>query len=332
MKKNAFILTVFISMLASGAIWAQSGIIDLGIFKEKGDASKLEVRLRPTQHVVNGAYSGGVFTVAVPSSSCATLSVVPGSTPFGYSFAGPVGQQDGYDYYRYQFSGSVYYVDWQKGKEYPLITLQINGEIPPKGAIKLLTDDTWSRAHNANFYQELNSMEVQRKFYYLSSSKLIFFLATAKPGNNVQLEWGYEAETELDFTEIEYSVDGVEFRKISDMPAHADITRAASPYQFLHENVPANVNYYRLLLVDGNGVEEYTPIRVINFTDLDSDFTVFPNPTSGPLMLVSRNLEEYTEGVNYQVTDNNGRVLFANTVGVTILTWICRIWRQAFIF
>lgn len=313
MKKKALFILAFLGIMIQG--WAQSGIIDLGIFKKQGDPAKLEVRLRPTQHVVNGAYSAGIFTIAVPTGSGATLSEVQGSSPYGYSFAGPVGQFNGYDYYRYQFAGSVYMVNWQQGKEYPLLTLQINGTIPPKGAIKLLTGDTWTRDYNADYYQELNGAELQRKFYYLSGSKKIIFQAKGMPGKNVQLDWTIESETTIDFTQIEYSVDGIEFSTLEAVPGHEEPTRALSPYRYLHENVPSDVNFYRVLAVDVDGVEEYSSIQLVNFKDMDADFTVFPNPTSGPLMLVSRNLGEYREGVTCQLTDNTGRVLQIHEVG-----------------
>jgi hypothetical protein len=67
-------------------------------------------------------------------------------------------------------------------------------------------------------------------------------------------------------------------------------------------------------MVDINGEVTYSPVRVINFDDIDADFAVFPNPTSGPLTIASRNLAHYPEGVNYQIIDNSGKVLWFDRI------------------
>jgi hypothetical protein len=309
MKNKVFSLAVLLALAFNGFLAAQSNILDLGIFKKPNEPGKLEVRIRPAQNVTNAAYSAGVFTVRFPSDYGVTLSEVQGSSPYGFTFAGPVGKVDGYDYYRYQFAGSVHMVSWEKWKEYPALTLQINGAPPSNAVFQLTTGNDWTREQNAEYYQELNAMEAQRRFYYLPGNKIFFFFAIPKGGKNVQLEWKFESDTDLEFTQIEYSVDGIDFKPIGVMPAHDGVTRAVSPYQFLHENVPSNVNFYRLLMADVNGDEHYSQIRLVNFDDLDADFSIFPNPTSGPLTLLGRNLENYDSDVQYQLVDNNGRIL-----------------------
>lgn len=333
-----FPLVLLLAFAWNGFLVAQSNILDLGIFKKPNDPGKLEVRIRPAQNVTNAAYSAGVFTVRFPSNYGVTLSEVPGSSPYGFTFAGPVGKEDGYDYYRYQFAGSVFIVNWDKWKEYPALTLQINGIPKSNGVFELFTGNTWTREQNADYYQELNARDAQRRFYYLPSNKIISFLAIPMGGKNVQLDWNFESETDLEFTQIEYSVDGIDFKPIGVVPAHEGITRAASPYEFLHENVPSNVNFYRLLLADINGEEHYSQIRLVNFDDPDSDFSVFPNPSSGPLTLLGRNLDRYEDGVQYQLVDNNGRILHFGPVtdeqtsldfsGTAAGTYFLKLWSE----
>lgn len=312
MKKYLLFLVTLFTLVSGGVVEAQSPIIDMGIFKKPTDRSKLEIRIRPADDIVNGAYSGGIFTVRFPASYEASLSEVAGSAQYGYAFAGPVGHHDGYNYYRYQFSGSVNMVNWEKGKEYPILTLQVSGNAPKNAKFELVTDELWTRVHNGNYYQELNGLELQRQFYVLPL-KQIYFTAEAMQGRKVKLNWEYESEATLSHSEVEYSADGLQFTKLGDVPAANAAERASEGYQFIHEK-PQSVNYYRLRMVDIDGGAEYSSVRVVNFDDLDADFSVFPNPTAGPLTLVSRNLAKYPSGLRYQLTDNAGKTILFDRV------------------
>lgn len=308
MKKIFFSLTAIFFLSSYGVILAQSQIVDLGLFKKTTNQSQLDVMLRTTEDVVNGSYSGGIFTVRFPSSYGVTLSAVPNTALYSYAFAGPVGQFEGYDYYRFQFSGSVNTVNWVKGQEYTLVTLQINGKVPSKAKFELVTQNTWAKANNANYYQELNGLEQERIFYF-HPIKVSAFYAKALPDQTVQLDWEYESEASLDYAEVEYSADGNGFGLIGVAPANNETDRVTTGYKFVHPTPQPGANFYRIRMVDINGVVEYSQIRAINFDDLDADFSVFPNPTAGPLTLVSRNLGKYASGVQYQLIDNTGKTI-----------------------
>lgn len=313
MKKAIQFLTMLLMLMAWGQSIAQTPLVDLGIFKKSNDRKKLEVRLRPTENVVNGVYSAGIFTVKVPASYGIVLDVAPNSAQYGYTFAGPVGQLDGYHYYRFQFSGSVHNVNWEKGREYPVITLQVIGTPPAKAYYELVTNDPWTRQQNGDYYQELNGQELQRSFYKLPF-KLHTFYATGLPSRNVLLDWEYESDADLDLSEVEYSTDGLTFTQVGTVSAHANTDRAETAYNFVHNTPQSNMNYYRIKMVDINGAVEYSAVRSVNFDDLDADFSVFPNPTKGPVTLISRNLAKYGAGLQYQLVDNSGKVIALNQV------------------
>ena len=313
MNKTLFTRIVLLLFLSNGALFAQSSMIDLGLFKKAVNSNKLDVRLRPAADVLNGSYSGGIFTVRFPSAYGVTLNIVPNSAMYSYAFAGPVGHSEGFDYYRFQFAGSVNLVNWEKGKEYPLLTLEVNGTIPPKAKFELVTNTSWTRANNADFYQELNGGELQRKFYQLPL-KLRSFKAIPLADRTVKLDWEYESETDLAYSEVEYSADGGSFNVIGAKPAHQESDRNSPEYAFLHGTPKSGVNYYRIRMVDINGGIEYSLVRAINFDDPEADFSVFPNPTSGPLTLVSRNLAKYTAVIHCQLVDNTGKVILLNNI------------------
>lgn len=309
MRNNNIWLFALFAILYAGTLSAQEAkIIDLGIFKNPDNPKELEVRLRPTQRVENGSYSAGIFTVRIPSEYGATLTAVPGSSPYGYTFAGPVGQANGYDYYRFQFSGSVYFVNWEEGVQYPLLSLKVNGEFPPHARVELVNNDEWTIRHNGDYYQELRGQELQRKFYYLNLTVKGFYVEPMAD-QTVELNWELENGDLLDHSEVEYSVDGQNFERIGEVPAHGEeVDVFEEGYSHFHEK-PANVNFYRIRLIDINGGITYTPIRVINFDQIGADFAVFPNPTSGPLTIASSKLMDYPTGVSYQLIDNTGKVV-----------------------
>lgn len=313
MKKALYTLTTLLLLTAWGQVIAQTPTVDLGIFKKSNDRNKLEVRLRPAMKVVNGMYSAGIFTVKVPAEYGVVLDVVPNSARYGYTFAGPVGQDDGFHYYRFQFSGNINTVNWEKDVEYPVITLQVVGNPPAKAYYELTTNDSWTRKHNGDYYQELNGLEQQRAFYKLPF-KVHSFYATGLPDRKVLLDWEFDSDAELDYSEVEYSTDGRTFGQIGSVPAHAATDRAATTYNFVHNTPQTNINYYRIKMVDINGSVDYSTVRSVNFDDLNADFSVFPNPTTGPVTLISRNLAKYGAGVDYQLVDNSGKVLAVNTV------------------
>jgi hypothetical protein len=313
MKKSNFILSTILLFLSVGTISAQTAILDLGIFKKTTERNKLDIRLRPTEDVVNGAYSGGVFTVRYPQAYGVTLDVVPNTALYSYSFAGPVGQHDGYNYYRFQFAGSVNIVNWEKDMEYKLMTLQVIGTPPAHARFELVTNNNWTREYNADYYQELNGAEVQRTFYRLPI-KVLAFEATAMPSRSVQLDWEFESDTDLAYSEVEYSTNGTDFGLLTTAPAHAVSNRAYSDYDYLHTTPQTSINYYRIRMVDINGNVDFSQIRSVNFDDLDADFSVFPNPTAGPLTLISRNLSKHVAGVHYQLIDNTGKIIMFNNV------------------
>jgi len=312
--KNTFAhLFSFLLLLSFGVSTADAQTIDLGLFRKTANSNQLDVRLRSSENVTEGAYSGGIFTVRFPSAYGVTLSVAPNTALYSYAFAGPVGHVDGYDYYRFQFAGSVNTVNWEKGTEYRLMSLQINGASPKNARFDLVTNTPWTRANNADFYQELNGTELQRSFYQMPV-KVRAFMATAQLDRSVKLEWEFETETELSYSEVEYSVDGLGFGLIHTAAAQNVADRNTSEYLFVHGKPQAGINYYRIKMVDINGGVEYSQVRAINFDDLNAEFSVFPNPTAGPLTLVSSNLAKYAKGVQYQLIDNTGKIILSDNI------------------
>ena len=133
-------LTVSIQKLSAQAL------LDLTMNNIPQNSDKLEVRLRPTKAVTNGSYSAGVFTVRFPIAFPGTLSVVPGSSVYGYSFAAPAGDDGVFKYYRFQFA-QVYNVNWDACKDTLIAVLQYSNG-PANGAFELVTGVPWTNNNN----------------------------------------------------------------------------------------------------------------------------------------------------------------------------------------
>jgi hypothetical protein len=157
-----------LSILCSQALAAQQ-ILDIGIFNHPVNSDKLEVRIKPTETVVNGAYTAGVFTVRHLSSYGITLSAPTAlNNPlhrFGIANQGTDGT---YSYYSLSFV-SPFTVNWNAGIEYPIAILQINAGCGVGDGVFEIINNAWTFDNNGHVYQELNGNESQNIIYQPSA-------------------------------------------------------------------------------------------------------------------------------------------------------------------
>ena len=163
MKRSILFLPfLLLAVLLTSNLVAQNPLIDAALYTVNApDCNQLEVRYRPTLDINNANHSAGIFTVRFPSSLGGTLTVV--SSPYGYTFAGPVGNANGYDYYRFQFVQS-YFITLSAGVESVAATLEYSA-----GAVtddfELITGDPWTTANNGDYYIELLGLELTGVLY-----------------------------------------------------------------------------------------------------------------------------------------------------------------------
>ena len=131
-------------------------------------------------------------------------------------------------------------------------------------------------------------------------------------GESALLTWQTATETNNSHFLIERSFDGVEFQTIGQVEGMGT-TITSTDYQFddpLETNNPnPETIYYRLKQVDFNGDYEYSDMKTLSSElETSSSFSVWPNPSSGDIVLVS------AVG-DYSVISMNGVVLksFNNT-------------------
>jgi SdrD B-like domain/Secretion system C-terminal sorting domain len=98
---------------------------------------------------------------------------------------------------------------------------------------------------------------------------------TAQPqGSQVALQWVVAEQSNISSYQVEFSKDGSSFSSFTSVAANNNLT---ATYNAVHPNPVTGINYYRLRIVDKNGIITYSDVRKVNFGKI-STISVFPNP------------------------------------------------------
>ena len=108
-------------------------------------------------------------------------------------------------------------------------------------------------------------------------------LTGRRSGNNNVLSWGTASEINTSSIHIFRSSQGKPDTEIGMVPA-AGYSSAYRAYNFTDSNSLAGPNYYDIKVVDKNGKSVYSNVVLINI-DNAKDFSVYPNPVRGKLMI-----------------------------------------------
>ena len=109
--------------------------------------------------------------------------------------------------------------------------------------------------------------------------ELLAFEARPEASHNA-LTWQVGVESGLAFYQIEYSPDAISWQPIGEVTAAGH-----SNYDYRHDDYTP-VSYYRLRLVDLDGSEELSEVRVVmRSSGILTEANILPNPTYGPLTL-----------------------------------------------
>lgn len=112
---------------------------------------------------------------------------------------------------------------------------------------------------------------------------LLNFYGKILPLGN-QLYWTTATETDNDFFTLQRSTDGVQFTNLANIKgAGNSITTIA--YDYLDQNAPAGISYYRLLQTDFNGTVTQSDIVSLNRQRTEMPLTVTPVPAVGSVTL-----------------------------------------------
>jgi hypothetical protein len=132
--------------------------------------------------------------------------------------------------------------------------------------------------------------------------KLASFYAKRDKGT-ATISW----RTELESNAKEFLIQrkaGNDFETVAVVPATNNAT--GSTYSYTDANNFKSISQYRLKLVDVDGQFKYSEIRSIKGTAASTDFSIYPNPSTGNAKIT---VTDVTESTDVQVVDNSGRII-----------------------
>ncbi|HEY4205840.1 MAG TPA: T9SS type A sorting domain-containing protein [Puia sp.] len=103
-------------------------------------------------------------------------------------------------------------------------------------------------------------------------------------GNDAQLTWVSEHESQGKYFQVSRSTDGVHFDSIG-VVASTNLS-ARSTYQYIDKTMPAGNSYYRICHVDLDGAVNFSKIISLNNGNMaagKTDIKLFPNPATSIL-------------------------------------------------
>jgi hypothetical protein len=128
---------------------------------------------------------------------------------------------------------------------------------------------------------------------------------TAKAnGSTSQLNWATATEVNNKGFNVQHSVDGITYNNLSFVNGNGNSTQNNS-YAFTHASPTSGNNYYRLQQVDNNGKSAYSPVQVVNFNNLVTTLSVYPNPV---ISTINFN-KNFASGTSLQIINSVGQVV-----------------------
>ena len=129
-------------------------------------------------------------------------------------------------------------------------------------------------------------------------------------GNNVQINWSTESETNNDYFTIERSTDAINFEVIATVAGNGNSSIPAH-YTWTDDSQLSGIVYYRLKQTDFNGAFEYHGIRIAN-CEQSTDISIYPNPFENSFTVQLS--ENTTYPITVKVLDYLGRQVHTETI------------------
>ncbi len=131
--------------------------------------------------------------------------------------------------------------------------------------------------------------------------QLTSFDAKRVNDKDVLCTWQTASELNNDYFEIQRSVDGSQFTAIGKVKGNVT-SEIVHGYQFT-DNSLSSVNnepltiYYRLKQLDLDGKSSFSDIRVVSFNQVNTNWNIYPNPTTNELHIETTGTEKLTAQV-----------------------------------
>ena len=145
----------------------------------------------------------------------------------------------------------------------------------------------------------------------LISLPVNFTSFTAKAnGNTSQLNWATATEVNNKGFNVQHSTDGITYNNLGFVNGNGNSTQNNS-YAFTHVSPGNGNNYYRLQQIDNDGKIAYSPVQVVNFSQLTTALSVYPNPV---ISTINFN-KNFAAGTTLQIVNTIGQVVENSVFG-----------------
>jgi Secretion system C-terminal sorting domain len=140
----------------------------------------------------------------------------------------------------------------------------------------------------------------------LLANKLTQFDAQKQIDNSVNIFWKTDTEEELNFFEVEKSINGIDFETLQQVAAFGDANAHFYTQNDKNPNLPQS--YYRLKMYKKDASFIYSAIKMVNFEQNQQLVSVYPNPNNGKLLNVQ--LNQFYENLQISISDVTGRKIW----------------------
>ena len=241
-------------------------------------------------------------------------------------------------------------VTWPAGQSNPILKIQFNGGTGSQ-IVQLddLTGQNGGQSQQIYWYVELlgtgDITDYNAPFYASPGSgaavnnpggnsnvptlgvvalplQLTSFRAAKLGGQAVRCLWSTENEAGFSHFELEKSAEGTSWSAIGSAAAKGQPEGRAD--YFFDDGKPfGGINYYRLKMIDNDGLASFSTVREVNFEEF-AQFQVFPNPASSGFWL--RLPGQFSgEKITLRMFDLTGRLAFDGALDLEAnnpTTWI----------
>ncbi len=211
---------------------------------------------------------------------------------------------------------SIINVDSSKCASKGYISYCISGDIPPAHTLKVffkyggaIAGGTATICNVTDTVQEAGPMPVL----------LSKFDVQRQNNNAVTATWKTDQEINSDRFELQRSSNNSPFETVGTVLSQHSNSSIAQFYSFNDPNTLADVSFYRIKMIDKDNSFSFSVVKPVKGTSQASDFTIFPNPSTGNAKISITNASEPTK---VMIFDNSGRVVkqtgFTNSNSVDI--------------
>lgn len=234
-------------------------------------------------------WNGQLLTLKWPESLGSGLIASVTGDAFPYALDGVPVLENGFYYQKINANVTNFALSFNAGetKTVANIVLNDNGGEAASTLEIAGPGDSWAMANNG-VPAVVNFSTNQFEGFINSSAailpiKLHTFTAQ-KDRDNVQLDWITESEVNGSHFDVQRSRDLETWTTIGTVDAVGESSSKQS-YAHLDTEVPLYLRdanktfYYRLNMVDNDGSQEYSEVRVVRFDQEEASFIVYPNPS-----------------------------------------------------